>query len=214
MAYHKEPLPMSALIQESYIAVKALLFFSCLLGLVYPLAITIVAQFALPESSSGSLIKRDGKVVGSKLIGQAFASEHYFHSRPSAHHYNGMASGASNLGPSSKKLRRVTLERILLSRIINQIPPFMSLPADMVLTSASGLDPHISIENALLQLPRIAQIRNLDETTLKTLIVQNLEQPLMGMWGQARVNVLLLNLALDKVTQQQPTNTVQPSTPW
>ena len=202
MVYQKESLPMSDMVQESYIACRYLLIFTCLLGLAYPLFITLVAQLVTPATASGSLIEYEGKIIGSKLIGQAFSAEHYFHSRPSAHHYNGMASGASNLGPSNKLLRQTTLEHILFARLLNQIPPFFTLPADMVLASASGLDPHISVENALLQLPRIARIRHLNETTIKELIMQHTEYPLVGLWGETRINVLMLNIALDKVSQQ------------
>lgn len=212
MVYQKESLPLSDMIRESYIACRYIIIFSCLLGLAYPLIITLIAQLTTPATASGSLIEQDGKIIGSKLIGQMFSAEHYFHSRPSAHHYDGMASGASNLGPSSKKLRQTTLERIQLNHIINQIPSIFALPADMVLTSASGLDPHISVENALLQLPRIAQARHLDEATIKELILQNIEYPLAGFWGETRINVLMLNIALDKVSQQAAA--IQPSIPW
>lgn len=203
MVYQKESLPMKDLIQEAYIACRYIIIFSCLLGLAYPLIITLIAQLTTPTTASGSLIEQNGKIIGSKLIGQMFSAEHYFQSRPSAHHYDGMASGASNLGPSSKKLRQTTLERILLNRIINQIPPIFALPADMVLSSASGLDPHISVENALLQLPRVARVRHLDEITIKELILQNIEYPLAGFWGETRINVLMLNIALDTVSRQQ-----------
>ena len=175
------------------ISIKVFIVFSVLLGLVYPLAITGIAQATMKDKANGSLIKIDGQVVGSSLIGQKFDKPEYFNSRPSAVDYNASGSGASNLGPSSKKLITRVKETISKEKLRNK-----NIPADMVLTSASGLDPHISLENAQLQIPRIAKLRKLDETKLKELVNKNTDSDFIGIWGQQGVNVLKLNIALDK----------------
>ena len=183
---------------ETIIALKVFLLFAILTGIIYPLSITAIAQITMPYQANGSLIKKDGKVIGSKLIGQNFDKPEYFQSRPSAVNYAADSSGASNLGPSSKKLMNHTEKRIKLIRAENNIPGNKTIPADMVLSSASGLDPHISIQNALLQVSRIAKIRNLPETKLKELIKKSTDHDYIGLWGQSGVNVLKLNIALDK----------------
>lgn len=194
--------------KETITAIKAFIIFSVLLGLIYPLAITGIAQVAFPQKANGSLIKIDGKVVGSSLIGQKFDSPKYFNSRPSAVDYNAAGSGGSNLGPSSKTL----MERIKdaktqrckdakKSENYASMPLCIqaSIPADAILASASGLDPHISIENAKLQAQRIAKIRGLQISTIDELISNNIDSEFLGIWGQEGVNVLKLNLDLDKV---------------
>lgn len=179
---------------ETITSIKAFIGFSILLGLVYPLAITGIAQITMPQKANGSLIELDGKIVGSSLIGQKFDKPEYFYSRPSAVDYNAANSGASNLGPSSKKL----IERVKKD-IIKENLNGKNIPADMVLTSASGLDPHISVENAESQIPRIAKLRKLTETKLKELVNKNTDPDFIGIWGQKGVNVLKVNIELGKM---------------
>ncbi len=183
-------------------------FFTVLTGLLYPLAITGIAQVLFPQAANGSLISRDGKVVGARLIGQSFTSERYFWPRPSATSaadpndpsktldapYNAMGSAGSNLGPLSKKLvDRVATD---VQRIGNGQG---SVPGDAVTTSASGLDPHISPAYALLQVERVAKARGLQPRRLRSLVEQSIETRWLGLIGEPRVNVLLLNLALDRM---------------
>lgn len=185
------------------ISIKAFIIFSVLLGLVYPLAITGIAHVVFPQKANGSLILENNQVVGSSLIGQKFDSPEYFNSRPSAVDYNAAGSGASNLGSSSKKLA----DRVKTDIVKNKLGG--NVPADMVLTSASGLDPHISIENAKIQAKRVSKIRNISEIQIDKLIEENTDHDLLGIWGGVNdltpakesygsVNVLKLNMALDK----------------
>lgn len=178
--------------KNTLIAIKSFIIFSILLGLVYPLTITGIAQVVFPQKANGSLIIENGKVIGSSLIGQKFDNPKYIYPRPSAVDYNASGSGASNLGPSSKKLAEQVKERIA------NLGQKTNLPADMVLTSASGLDPHISLENAKIQAQRVSKIRNISETQINKLIDENTDHELLGIWGQEGVNVLKLNIALDK----------------
>lgn len=195
--------------KEIITAIKSFIIFSVLLGLVYPLAITGIAQVAFPQKANGSLIVENKQVVGSSLIGQKFDKPEYFNSRPSAVDYNAAGSGASNLGPSSKKLANRVKADIAKNNLKGNIP------ADMVLTSASGLDPHISIENAKLQAQRIAKIRGLQISKLNELISNNIDSEFLGIWGgvndltpakesslHGSVNVLKLNLDLQKIKNQ------------
>jgi potassium-transporting ATPase KdpC subunit len=181
------------------IALKVFLFFVVLTGLVYPLGITAIAQLTMPYQANGSLISEKGKIVGSKLIGQAFDKSGYFHSRPSAVNYDAAGSGASNLAPSSKKLMNEVADRVKTVQAENNIPASEQIPADMVLASASGLDPHISVQNAMLQVSRVANERNLPEDKVKELVDKSTDHDFFGLWGQPGVNVLELNLALDKL---------------
>lgn len=180
--------------KEIITSIKVFIVFSILLGLVYPLAITGIAQATMRDKANGSLIKINGKVVGSSLIGQNFDKSEYFNSRPSAVDYNASGSGGSNLGPSSKKLIEQVKDKIAKSKRQKA----KGIAADAVLASASGLDPHISLRNAELQIPRIAKIRNVSETKIKELISKNTDPDFIGIWGQQGVNVLKLNIALDK----------------
>lgn len=181
--------------KNTLIAIRAFIIFSVLLGLVYPLAITGIAQVAFHQKANGSLIVENNQVVGSSLIGQKFDKPEYFNSRPSAVDYNAAGSGASNIGPSSKKLADRVKADIAKGKLSGNIP------ADAVLTSASGLDPHISIENAKLQAQRIAKIRGLQISKLDELISNNTDSEFLGIWGQEGVNVLKLNIALDKMAK-------------
>ena len=180
-------------------ALVLLAVFTLLLGVAYPLAITGVAQVVLPSQANGSLIKEGNRVVGSELIGQGFAAPGYFHSRPSAagKGWDASASAASNLAPTSKDLT---------DRVEASIKEYRAegvkeaLPADLVQTSASGLDPHISPEAAFVQIDRIAKARGLSPSRLKSLVMKYTDYPLLGFIGEPRVNVLLLNRQLDRIS--------------
>ncbi len=180
-------------------ALIALGVFTVLLGVVYPLVTTAVAQVAFPDDADGSLIERDGVVVGSSLIGQAFAAPEYFHPRPSAAGagYDGSASSGSNLGPLSPDLLSAVTERVAAYREENGLPDTMAVPVDAVTASGSGLDPHISIANARLQAPRVAEARGLDVAEVDALIDEHTDGRTFGILGEPGVNVLELNLALD-----------------
>src|SRR6516162_2812430 len=191
-------------------AIVVLVALTVITGLVYPLAMTGIAQLLFPHQAQGSLIERNGTVVGSELVGQVFESDKYFHGRPSATTapdpndstktvpapYNAANSGGSNLGPSNKAL----IDRVQGDMDkLKQQNPSTPIPADLVTTSASGLDPHISPEAALFQVPRIAKARNLPEDRIRQLVTDHTEERFLGLLGEPRVNVLLLNLALDQL---------------
>lgn len=191
-------------------AVVMIVLFTALTGLAYPLAITGIAQLALRDKANGGVIERDGKIVGSSLIGQNFASDRYFHGRPSATSapdpadstktvdapYNAANSAGSNLGPTSQKL---------VDRVNGAIEAEFAagrvdiVAADAVTTSASGLDPHISPQFAQAQVPAVAKARGLNESRVRALVEEHTEQRFAGLIGEPRVNVLLLNLALDEL---------------
>lgn len=180
-------------------AVIVFVSFSLLCGLVYPLGITAIAQILFPYQSRGSLLISGNQCIGSEFIGQMFTSPKYFHGRPSATDpaYNAGGSAGSNLGPSSAQLLEQVKERIAEMRRENGLSPATPVPADMVLASASGLDPHISMRSAMLQVRRVAGERGLPEAEVELLLRHYVETPLLRMWGQERVNVLRLNMALD-----------------
>ena len=196
------------MLREIRPAIVVLVALTLITGLAYPLAMTGIAEVIFPHQAQGSLIEKDGQVVGSALIGQVFADDKYFHGRPSATNtpdpkdptktidapYNAANSGGSNLGPSNKAL----IDRVQgdLDKL-KQENPSASVPIDLVTTSGSGLDPHISPEAALFQVPRIAKARNLPEDRIRQLVADRTEGRLLGLLGEPRVNVLLLNLALD-----------------
>lgn len=176
-------------------AAVLLLLFTLLLGLAYPALITGVAQVAMPVQANGSLIRDGSGVIGSELIAQGFASPRYFQPRPSAagKGYDASASAATNLAPGSKDLRDAVAERVQAAGATGPIP------ADLVTTSASGLDPDLSPAAALLQAGRVARARGLAEAQVRALVERNVRSPLLGIIGEPRINVLLLNRQLDRI---------------
>jgi potassium-transporting ATPase KdpC subunit len=179
---------------------------TALTGIVYPLLVTGIAQIAFPEQAAGSLIVKDGKAVGSRLIGQSFSESRYFWSRPSAtgpFPYNASASTGSNQGPLNPALTdavKARIDALKAADPTNTAP----IPVDLVTASASGLDPHISVAAANYQLERVARARGLSAPTVAALINKHAEGRLFGFLGEPRVNVLRLNLALDKIAAQSP----------
>ena len=200
------------MLKEIRPAILLVVVLTLLTGLAYPLAMTGLAQVLFPKQANGSLIVRDGKVIGSTLIGQAFADDRYFHGRPSATNkpdpndssktvdapYNAANSMGSNLGPTSKTL----IERV--KGDVDKLKaenPAAAVPIDLVTTTASGLDPHISPEAARFQVPRVAKARNLPEDRVLQLVNEHVEGRFAGLLGEPRVNVLELNLSLDRVAR-------------
>ncbi len=182
--------------------VRALLLFilfSVVTGLAYPLLITGLCQLIFPHKANGSLIVASGKIVGSNLIGQSFTSPKYFNGRPSAIEkpYDASNSGGSNFGPSNAKFLEEVGKRIGKVRQENGLNPGAPVPADLVLASASGLDPDISLDAAMIQVPRVAKARNLPEAQVRETVEKLAETSFLGLAGQKRVNVVQLNLALD-----------------
>jgi potassium-transporting ATPase KdpC subunit len=192
---------MPEIAREIKTAILLFIAFSLLTGLVYPLFMTGIIQMAIPEKASGSLVVVDGKVIGSELIGQNFSGPGYFHGRPSAVGYMANGSGGSNLGPTSSKLMEETKKRIEYIRLENGLSLDILVPADLVLTSGSGLDPHISVEGAMLQVRRIAKFRDLPELEVRMLVNQSIEPIYLGTFGQDKVNVLRLNMKLDGLSK-------------
>jgi potassium-transporting ATPase KdpC subunit len=196
------------MLREIRPAILILVLLTLITGLAYPLAMTAIAGVIFPKQAQGSLIERDGKVIGSALIGQEFKEEKYFHGRPSATSapdpadaaktvpapYNAANSGGSNLGPTSKALNDRIKEDVDRLKAENSSSP---VPIDLVTTSGSGLDPDISPEGALFQVPRVAKARNMPEERVRQLVTENTAGRFAGLFGEPRVNVLALNLALD-----------------
>ena len=175
-------------------AIALTVVFTLLTGLAYPLAMTGAAQALFPVAANGSLIEREGTVIGSSLIAQPFGGAAYLHPRPSASVWNAAGTGASNLGPTSAALIATVAERRAAWEAANGAPA----PIDAVTASGSGLDPHISAENALAQAGRIATARSVDESAVRSVIEAAVEDPWLGLYGERRVNVLLTNIALDE----------------
>ena len=184
------------LARNFFVAVLMTAVTTVLLGVAYPLAVTGLAQVLFPARANGQLIERNGTLVGSAIIGQAFSSPGYFRSRPSAAGtgYDAANSGGTNLGPTSRKLVDAVTQAVADARKENPDAP---VPVDMVTSSASGLDPHISPANAAFQLPRVAKERRMPDAELRQLVDEFTEGRQLGFFGEPRVNVLLLNLALD-----------------
>ena len=197
------------MLREIRPAIILLLALTLITGLIYPLAMTAIAGVIFPKQAQGSLIEKDGKVVGSALIGQEFKDDKYFHGRPSATTapdpndstktvpapYNAANSGGSNLGPTSKALADRMKEDVEKLKAENSS---QSVPVDLVTTSGSGLDPDISPEAALFQVPRVAKARSMSEDKVRDIIAKNTQGRFLGLLGEPRVNVLQLNLALDQ----------------
>jgi len=192
---------MTKLITQS---IRQTLVWSVVTGIVYPLVITGIAQVAFRDKANGSLVTQNGKVIGSALLAQQFQGTNYFWPRPSACTYGSSASGlvassGSNLGPTSGTLQTNVNNNIAAFISGNNLPTNTVVPPDMVFASASGLDPHISPESARLQIARVAASRGVREDKIRVLVDRCTEPPQWGFLGQARVNVLLLNLALDEM---------------
>ncbi|MBR0928273.1 K(+)-transporting ATPase subunit C [Bradyrhizobium diazoefficiens] len=199
------------MLREIRPAIVLLLALTAITGLAYPLAMTGIAGVLFPKQAQGSLIEKDGKVIGSALIGQEFKDDKYFHGRPSATlapdpndsaktvsaPYNAANSGGSNLGPTSKALADRLKEDVDKLKAENPSGP---VPVDLVTTSASGLDPDISPEAAQFQVPRVAKSRNMQEDAVRQLVASNVQGRMLGLLGEPRVNVLALNLALDRAS--------------
>ena len=187
---------------QTIIALKFLLVMTILTGIVYPLLMTGVAQLSFPSKANGSLVMKDGKIIGSELIGQKFDSTIYFWSRPSAIGYNPVPSGASNYGPTSDTLKKQVTARRILFATKNSMMDITAIPKEMIFASGSGLDPDISPEAAFLQSERVATARNFNGTQkqkLRQLITDKTEGPQFFLFGEPRINVFELNLAVDNI---------------
>lgn len=200
---------MQTFLQQTRIAALMLVVLTVITGLIYPLAMTGIAQGVFPAQADGSLIERNNQVVGSSLIGQSWIDPEtgltlpgYFRSRPSAagDGYDSSISGGSNYGPTSDVLRQRVAADIAIIRQENNLPADAEIPVDLVTASASGLDPHISVASAELQIPRVAAQRGLTEDQVRDVVEDNTSSKLLGFIGEDRVNVLELNIALDALT--------------
>lgn len=186
-----------SLIRHTITALLMTIVTTVLLGIVYPLAVTLVAQLAFFDKANGSLVTRDGHVVGSALLGQTFTSPQYFHGRPSAagSGYDAANSSGTNLGPTNKKLIDAVSANVKAAQAEN---PGAPVPVDLVTSSGSGLDPHVSPAAALFQVPRVARERHAAESDIRAFVESHVEGRQFGFLGEPRVNVLMLNLALDE----------------
>jgi len=190
--------------RTSWVAIRMAFITLLITGVVYPLAVSGVVSFAFPRQAAGSLIVIHGRVVGSKLIGQPFVSDRYFHPRPSSAGagYDAGASGASNLGPTSEALVSAVASRVREVRRDEPGSKAGRVPVDLVTASASGLDPDISPDSAYLQVPRVAAARGLAAESVRRLVARHVAGRQLGFIGEPRVNVLELNLALDALSSQ------------
>ena len=190
-------------------AIRQTLVWTLICGIAYPVVMTLIAQLAFPDQANGSLVKRDGKIIGSALLAQQFTGSNYFWPRPSACTYGtgpaGLAaSSGSNLGPTSGQLQTNVQNNTAAFISGNNLPTNTPVPADIVFASASGLDPHISPEAARLQIARVAASRSLSPEKVTSLVEKFTEGPQWGFLGEPRVNVLLLNVALDELDPKKP----------
>ncbi|HXR06611.1 MAG TPA: potassium-transporting ATPase subunit KdpC [Candidatus Acidoferrum sp.] len=190
-------------------AIRQTLVWTLICGIAYPVVMTVIAQLAFPNQANGSLVMRDGKIVGSALLAQQFTGSNYFWPRPSACTYGTgpaglVASSGSNLGPTSGQLQTNVQNNTAAFISGNNLPTNTPVPADIVFASASGLDPHISPEAARLQIARVAASRSLSPEKVTSLVEKFTEGPQWGFLGEARVNVLLLNVALDEMDPKKP----------
>ncbi len=191
---------MNNILKELRITLTAVLSLAVLLCGIYPVAVWAIAQSLFPNQANGSLIQVNGKMTGSALLAQRFADTGYFHPRPSAagDGYDAANSGGSNLGPTSQKLIDRVKERIASYRLENNLGPEILIPADAVTASGSGLDPHVSLRNALLQAERVAKARGINEAVIQKKIAAYTEGRDLMIFGEPRINVLMLNLDLDR----------------
>lgn len=187
---------MRRTIQKS---IRSLFIFSVITGIVYPLTVTFIAQWIAPHQANGSLLRLNGTLIGSELIGQKFTKPNYFWGRPSASDYQTLPSSASNLGPTSQKLKDRVLKDMKALQVEASTP---QKPYDLLLSSGSGLDPDITPQSARRQKERIAKERRLTSPQVQEIIDNNTQYPYMGLFGRPRVNVLKLNLALDSLNKR------------
>jgi potassium-transporting ATPase KdpC subunit len=185
---------------QLWAAVKIFLAITLLVGVGYPLVVTGIAQVAFSDKADGSFVERNGAVVGSSLIGQAFTGAKWFQPRPSAADYDALASGGTNLGPTNPDLIDAVAQRVKQYRKANGLPANAKVPVDAVTSSGSGLDPHISEANANLQATRVAEARGLSLQKVRQLISDNTDEPSLGIFGEPGVNVLQLNLAVARAS--------------
>jgi potassium-transporting ATPase KdpC subunit len=190
-------------LKHLYSAVTMTVALTVLLGIIYPFAVTGLAHILFKEEARGSLIQRDGKVIGSRLIGQPFTGAGYFHSRPSAagSGYDASASGGTNFGPTNRTL--IEKQISVRAHALRAEDPDSPIPVDLVTSSASGLDPHITPAGAEFQIPRIARERGMSEVDIRRLVREHTEGRQFGVLGEPRVNVLELNMALDAATKRR-----------
>jgi K+-transporting ATPase ATPase C chain len=190
----------SGLLGQLSAGIRIVVVMTIALGVVYPLTVTALAQIAVGDRANGQLLRVDGEVVGSSLIAQEFTEPRYFHPRPSAAGYDAAASTGSNVGPTNPELLDTVAERVAAYREVNGLPDAVTVPVDAVTASGSGLDPHISPANAGLQAERVAQARSLDLDVVTGLIGDHTDRRPLGILGDDAVNVVELNVALDRVT--------------
>ena len=203
---------MKAFLNELWTSILATVVLCIVVSGIYPILIWGVGQLLFPHQANGSLVERNGQILGSELLAQGFSGAKYFHPRPSAAGtgYDPLNSGGSNLGPTSQKLIDGVKANATQYRQENGLPPEAVVPADSVTASGSGLDPHISLQNAQLQIPRVAKERGLTEELIRGEVAKATDNPLLGLGGDPGVNILKLNLALDALTQKSGLAEKQP----